>query len=287
MHPDEVATDTDLVRRLVAAQLPQWAHLPVAPVPSAGTDNALYLLGDRLVVRLPRIHWARDDVAKEQRWLPVLAPHLPVAVPVPVAQGAPGEGYPWAWSVYRWLDGQTPARGATYDDDVLARDLAGFVAALQQVDVTGAPPASRGVPLVQRDAATRAALAAVADEVDVTAAAAVWEDALAAPPWDAAPRWVHGDLAPGNLLLTGGRLTAVIDFGACGVGDPACDLVVAWNLLRPGARDAYRAALDVDDATWRRGRGWALSIALIQLPYYRDTDPPLADSSRQVLRALL
>jgi aminoglycoside phosphotransferase (APT) family kinase protein len=292
MHADEVATDADLIRRLLAAQFPAWAELPIAPVASSGTDNALYRLGDDLAVRMPRIHWAVGQVEKEARWLPELAPRLPLAIPAPLAVGEPDEGYPWRWGVYRWLEGETlqPGRG---DDQVsLARDLGRFVRALHAIDASGGPaPGShnsgRGRPLIDRDDATRTALESLRDEIDVEAALALWNVALAAPACDRPPVWVHGDLQAGNLLATDGRLSAVIDFGCLGAGDPAVDLLPAWNLFSGEAREAFRSELNVDDATWTRGEGWALSVAAIALPYYRETNSTLADSSRRVFAALL
>jgi aminoglycoside phosphotransferase (APT) family kinase protein len=295
MHADEVPTDAALVRRLLAAQMPQWAGLSIAPVPSAGTDNALYRLGDDMVVRLPRIHWAVEQVDKEQRWLPWLAPQLPLAIPEPLALGEPGDGYPWRWSVYRWLPGESVAATWAGDWQQLARDLGGFVAALQRLDATHGPPpgdhnVGRGVPLVRRDAYTRQsidAMRALPGMPDADAATAAWEAALRAPAWDGAPVWLHGDLQAGNLLLVDGRLSAVIDFGCLGVGDPACELSVAWNLFDAPTREVFRAALDVDDATWARGRGWALSVALVALPYYHITNPRLAGISRFAIREVL
>ncbi len=285
MHADELETDVSLVRRLLAAQFPQWADLPIRPVPSAGTDNALYRLGEDMAVRLPRIEWAVGAVEKEQRWLPKLAPHLPLAIPVPLGLGSPAEGYPWHWSVYRWLDGEEATVARICDLGEAATDLAQFVAALQRIDARGGPrpgPTNRGVPLATRDEYTRSAIAALGGMVDTGAVTEAWEAALRAPVWDGSPVWIHGDLAPGNLLVVDGRLTAVIDFGALNVGDPAADLIVAWNLFPAGVRGVYRAVLQVDDATWARGRGWALSVALIQLPYYQSTNPVLAASSRVI-----
>lgn len=287
MHADEVDTDVALVGRLLAAQFPHWADLPIEPVRSAGTDNALYRLGNDMVVRLPRIDWAVAARDKEHEWLPRLAPLLPVAIPVPLAKGIPGEGYPWPWSVYPWLGGENPTVGRIADPDSLARELAQFVEALHRIDPAGGPPAGRGVPLAKRDDPTRTALVALRGMIDTDAATATWEAALRTPAWSGPSVWVHGDLSPGNLLLQGGQLTAVIDFGGVGVGDPACDLIVAWNLLPADARRVFRTDLGVDDATWARGRGWALSVALIQLPYYRDTNPALAANARHVIREVL
>ena len=287
MHVGEVDTDAGLVRRLLAGQFPQWADLAIERVRSAGTDNALYRLGDELVARLPRIHWAVGGVDKDLRWLPMLAPLLPAAIPVPLAKGAPAEGYPWEWGVYPWLDGENPRVGGIADAESLARDTARFVDALHRVELEGGPPAGRGVPLALRDEPTRTAIGDLEGMVATDAVTAAWDDALSVAPWNGPPVWVHGDLAGGNLLLRSGKLAAVIDWGGLGVGDPACDLIVAWNLLPARARSVFRAEVGVDDATWARGRGWALSVALIQLPYYRETNPALAANARHVIREVL
>ena len=287
MHVDELHTDADLVLRLLAGQFPEWATLPIEPVASSGTDNALYRLGGDMVVRLPRIQWAVAGVEKEQEWLPRLAPLLPVAVPVPLAQGTPAEGYPWPWSVYRWLDGHNPAAGRIADPSSLAADVARFVVALRRIDTAGGPPSRRGVPLAHIDKETRTAIGALEGLIDTHATSGAWEAALRTPPWSGSPVWTHGDLMPGNLLTQHGRLTAVIDFGVVGVGDPACDLIAAWTILPREAREVFRAEVCADDATWARGRGWALSIALIQLPYYEDTAPVLAANARRVIREVL
>ena len=288
MHADEIETDVPLVRRLLAAQFPEWAGLPIERVRSAGTDNALYRLGEDLVVRLPRIHWAVDGVGKDMLWLPKLAPLLPVAVPVPLAKGEPAEDYPWTWGVYPWLAGENPAIDSVPDAKSLTNEVADFVKALHRVDLAGGPAARRGRPLAEvQDEEARAALAELKGMIDVDAATAAWNAAIQAPPWTGRPVWVHGDLLAGNLLLEGRRLTGVIDWGGVGIGDPACDLIVAWGLLPRDLRPAFRAKLGVDDETWARGRGWALSIGLIALPYYKDTNPVLAATARQLIREVL
>jgi len=291
MHQDEVDTSAALVGRLLAEQFPQWADLPITPVPSAGTDNALYRLGDALAVRLPRIHWAVGQVDKEATWLPRLAPALPLAVPTVLAHGAPGAGYPYPWAVYRWLGGANAAEAPPADMSQAALDLAHFLLALQRLDTTGGPAALdhglRGAPLAGRDADTRQAIAALGDTMDAAAATAVWEEALRAREWHRPPVWFHGDLLPGNLLVADGRLSAVIDWNGLGVGDPACDLVIAWALFAGESRAAFRAALGVDDATWARGRGHALSQALIFIPYYRHTNPLGVAYHRRTLAAVL
>ncbi|HUH06557.1 MAG TPA: aminoglycoside phosphotransferase family protein [Egibacteraceae bacterium] len=261
-------SDAGLVRRLLSEQFPQWADLSIEPVASAGTDNALYRLGEDMVVRLPRVDWALGQVEKEQQWLPRLAPLLPLAVPAPLAMGTPSERFGWHWSVYRWLDGESATVEPIEDLDRAASELGGFVAALQRIDPAGGPPpgahnVGRGEPLAIRDEATRAAISAIDRmidiDLDIVAVTSAWEAALGAPALDGPGMWIHGDLHIGNLLTADGRLSAVIDFGGLGVGDPACDLLIAWTLLCPDSRDIFRAALAVDDATWARGQGWALT----------------------------
>jgi aminoglycoside phosphotransferase (APT) family kinase protein len=280
MHADEVHSDVPLVRRLLAAQFPAWASLPIDRVRSSGTVNALYRLGDEMVVRLPRTDWGAGAVDRELRWMPKIAPLLPIASPVPLAKGTPAAGYPWEWGVYPWLEGENPTVDGNADPDQLARELARFVDALHGIDLAGGPPAVRGAALERWDDPTRAALTALQGTIDTDAAAAAWDEALRTPAWPGPPVWIHGDLMPANLLVRGGTLTGVIDWEGFGVGDPACDLMVAWNLLPAGARGVFRIELGVDDATWTRGRGWALWTGLVALPYYKETNPALADNAR-------
>ena len=273
MHPDEVPTSGSLAENLVAAQFPEWAKLPVERVASFGTDHALYRLGPELVARLPRREVNQGSLRRERRWLPRLAPHLPLAVPTPVADGRPGFGYPFEWSVYRWLEGEAAEHEPVADAAQAAADLAEFVAALQRIDPSGGPGpgphnAFRGVPLARRDAGTRASIDELRDDIDARAAIALWEEALAAPEWHRPPVWHHGDLDVRNLLVTNGRLSGVIDFGCLGVGDPACDVAVAWKVLPAEERGRFREALSVDDATWTRARGWVVSQAVNALSYY-------------------
>ena len=290
MHADEVETDAALVRRLLATQFPQWADLPIEPIPSGGTDHAIYRLGEDMSVRLPRIRWAVGQAEKERHWLPRLAPHLPLAVPVPLAHGTPGEGYPWPWSVQQWLAGDNATVAYIADLEEAAVEVAGFVTALQRIDPSPGPLAaagSRGGPLANRDAGTREAIAALQGEIDTDAATGAWEKALEAPDWDRPPVWLHGDLLPGNVLVEDGRVSAIIDFGSFAVGDPACDTMIAWSLFSGKSREMYRAALAVDDATWARGRGCALSQALIALPYYLNTNPAIVGTSRRAIAEVL
>ncbi|MFI6051175.1 aminoglycoside phosphotransferase family protein [Streptomyces violascens] len=291
MHPGQHPMGDDLVRALIAGQLPQWAGLAVRRFPSGGTVNAMYRLGDAMVVRLPLVKGGASDVSLEQEWLPRLAPLLPTAIPEAVGFGRPAQGYPWPWSVYRWLGGKNPEAGALAEPSLLAEDLAGFVTAMRGIDLPGAPTAHRGGPLGSLDTETRAAieqLRALPEEgIDCDAVTAVWQEAMRAPEWDGPPVWLHADLMPGNLLVDAGRLTGVIDFGCTGMGDPACELFPAWNLLPAVARAVFREAVDVDDATWNRGRARTLSQALIALPYYRMTNPAMAHNARHVIREVM
>ena len=289
MHADEVETDVTLVRRLLAGQFPQWAGLTIDPVVSYGTDHDIYRLGDHLAARLPRIGWATEQAAKEAEWLPKLAPHLPLAVPVQLARGHPAEGYPFEWSVYEWLPGEN-ANGRIDDLDQAAVDLAAFVIALRRVDTTGAhprPPGGRGAPLAEVDKYVRRSVAELGDRIDGDATLLSWEKSLNAPAWEGEQVWVHGDLLPGNLLVVDGRLSAVIDFGGLNVGDPACDLQPAWNVFAGDSRERYRAELQVDDASWLRGRGWALCQAVAALPYYWDTNPGMISQASHALAEVL
>ena len=277
MHVGELDIDVPLVRRLLAVQFPQWAGLPIEPVRSSGTDNAIYRLGAEMLVRLPRIDWAVGQVQKEQEWLPKLAPLLRIAIPAPLALGMPCEWYPWNWSVYGWLDGEVATMENLADPKQFAIELAEFIESLRQIDTAGGPVSgshnsSRGVPLATRDATVRASLASLHGIIDTELALKAWEVALRTSVWHGAPVWIHGDLQAGNLLTGKGRLSAVIDFGCLGVGDPACDLIVAWNLLSAETREVFRTTLAMDDLTWARGKGWALSIGLIALPYYLHTN---------------
>jgi aminoglycoside phosphotransferase (APT) family kinase protein len=294
MHDDDVPVDEQLVRTLIRRQARQWAGLPLRLVDEIGTDNVLFRLGDRLVVRLPRGGRSARSLEKECEWLPRLGTSLPVDIPAVRLVGRPERDYPWPWAVYDWLAGARATEDRVHDAARLARDLAGFITALQVVDAAGAPPPGehnfhRGVPLADRDAATRTAIDALAATLDIEAVRAVWDDALAAPTWSSPPLWIHGDLDRQNLLVdAAGGLAGVIDFGGLGAGDPACDVMAAWKLFDPPARETFRAALAVDDATWRRSRGWAVSQAVIALAYYTDeTHPVLVRESRRWLAAVV
>jgi aminoglycoside phosphotransferase (APT) family kinase protein len=292
MHPDQVDVDASAVVRLVEDQFPQWRGLPVERVTSHGTVNALFRVGTDLVARFPlRPH--EDDVleelAAEQAHARFMAPHLPLPVPEPVAMGRASAAYPGPWSVFRWIPGEPAGPHGVHDWETLAVDLADVVRAFRSVPTGGRRwgGRGRGGPLQAHDEGVCRALADSAHLVDVSALAALWGDCLAAHPHAGPDVWIHTDLMPGNLLVDGGRLRAVIDLGPGAVGDPAVGLMPAWNLLPSPARATFREALGVADAMWRRGRGWAIVQAAIALPYYIETNPVMAATARHTLDALV
>jgi aminoglycoside phosphotransferase (APT) family kinase protein len=274
MHADELPIDAALVRRLLAAQLPGCADLPLEPVRHLGTDNAIFRLGDELAVRLPRREHNVLGLRKELRWLPELAPLLPLAIPEPVAAGEPGEGYPLEWAVYRWLPGE-PAYEQAPEDPL--PELVALLAAFRAIDPTGGPPpgqhnAFRGAPLAPGDEIVRAKIAELGLEHE---GLPIWEEALAAGEWEGEPVWVHGDLDVRNVLVTGAKLSGILDFGTLGVGDPAADVMVGWKMLDASRRKAFRRELEIDDATWARSRASVLAQAVNALSYYTDENNPI------------
>jgi aminoglycoside phosphotransferase (APT) family kinase protein len=266
-QPMDVLIDAQLVTALVAEQFPGWSDLPVAQVLPGGWDNRTFRLGDELSVRLPSSEAYVLQVEKEQRWLPILAPQLSMPVPLPVGLGRPSERFPFPWSVYRWLPGHVASADLIAHDEAFAADLGGFLAELQRADASGGPPPGahnffRGNSPAVYDEQTRRAIAALGDTIDTAIVREIWEAALSTR-WTADPVWFHGDVSEGNLLVEGERLAAVIDFGTSGIGDPACDLVIAFTTFRGVARKAFRAHRGLDEATWARARGWAIWKALI------------------------
>jgi aminoglycoside phosphotransferase (APT) family kinase protein len=276
-RPERITVDAGQVHRLVAGQFPQWAGLPVRPVARGGWDNFTFHVGDTLVARLPSAAEYALAVGKEHRWLPELARGLPLPIPAPLARGRPGAGYPFEWSIYPWLPGFPASADGIADPVRFALDLAGFLTALRGVDAAGGPQPGlhnwfRGGGPDTYAGSVERALTALDGRVDTGLAREIWNSAVAAP-WDGVDRWFHGDLAAGNLLLGDGRLAAVIDFGTCGVGDPACDLAIAWTLLTAEGREAFRDRLSLDEATWARGRGWALWKTLVSCAQSADAEP--------------
>ena len=283
--------DVSLARRLIDSQFPQWSQLPITPVEVDGWDNRTFRLGSELTIRLPSGPWYAMQIDKEQRWLPVLAHQLPLPIPLPVARGEPDAGFPYPWSVYRWLDGELASQAQIDDLSAFASALAGFLTALRRVDATGGPAPGqhnffRGGPLGTYEEEALQAIDTLGDEIPTAAVRRVWEDAMSTA-WDRAPVWLHGDVATGNLLVRDGRLGAVLDFGSSGVGDPACDMVIAWTFLSGSSRDRFRAEIDVDAGTWSRGRGWALWKALISLAGQLEREAPHAAPARRDIEQVL
>jgi aminoglycoside phosphotransferase (APT) family kinase protein len=286
MHADEVHIDAALVRRLLAEQFPRWADLPISAVQSTGTVNAIYRLGDHLYARLPRVQTYAQDLDKEWHWLPKLTPRLSLRVPEPVGKGHPASSYPFSWAIYGWIDGQPYSDELVDDEHQAAKDLAQFVVELRRIDPVGAPRGGRK-PLRELDAVTRAAIESARAGIDSDAATAAWERALQAPAWEGRPVWIHTDLLRPNVLVHGGRLCAVIDFGGIGVGDPAADVIAAWSVFSHTGRGTFRCALDVDDGTWNRARGFALHQAAMIIPYYGETNPGFVALAKRTVEEVL
>lgn len=283
--------DRSLVSRLIALQFPQWADLAIEPVANDGHDNRTFRLGEEMSIRMPSGRLYAEHVGIEHESLPKIAPHLPLPIPVPVGRGAPAFGYPWQWSINKWIEGDTASVDRIDDLKAFAEDLAGFLNALQATDAKGAPPPGeenfyRGGDLSVYDAQTRDSIETLGSMIHGDKAAAVWKEALGARAVGR-PVWVHGDIAPGNLLVKSGRLCAVIDFGQLAAGDPSCDLAIAWTLFSGPSRQAFRERLRVDEATWIRGKGWALWKALITLLQHDGTDHPDSSSAMRKVRAIL
>lgn len=263
---EKIHIDVPLVRHLVKTQFPQWADLEIKPVECSGWDNKTFHLGKHMTVRLPSHAEYAAQVTTEQYWLPKLGPQLPLPISMPLAMGKPDAEYPLPWSIYQWLDGSTASLERITNLYQFAKSLAEFLHAFQQCDTTGGPLAGehnfyRGGDLAVYDAETREAIAKLQDKNYATATTKVWNMALAST-WQRPPVWVHGDMAVGNLLVNHGQLSAVIDFGQLCIGDPACDLAIAWKLFNGESRHIFRAILNLDSATWARGRGWTLWKAL-------------------------
>ncbi|MDP9346864.1 MAG: aminoglycoside phosphotransferase family protein [Actinomycetota bacterium] len=283
--------DESLARRLIDSQFPQWSHLPIRAFELDGWDNRSFRLGSGLTVRLPSGNWYAKQVDKEQRWLPVLALELPLPIPSPVAKGEPDAAFPYPWSVYRWLDGEPASTARIGDLSDFATTLARFLNALGRIDATAGPAPGqhnffRGDPPATYEEETIRAIDTLGDEIPAEDVKRVWADAMATS-WERDPVWFHGDVAAGNLLVRHGRLAAVLDFGSSGVGDPACDTVLAWTFLSGSSRDRFRAELDVDAGTWSRGRGWALWKALITLVGHLERGAPEAAVPRREIERIL
>jgi aminoglycoside phosphotransferase (APT) family kinase protein len=283
MHEDEVTVDDATVRGLLDDQFPRWADRRLLRIADSGTDNAIYRLGNDLGIRLPRVRWAEAQIEKECQWLQRLASSLPIEVPVPVARGRPGRGYPYPWLVYPWLKGTSLDRAVVDDWNGIAEGVAEFVRALQQHPTEGGPhPTRRGTPMAQYDEAVQWGINQLDGVIDVDRARHVWQNALDAGDWTGRPVWIHADLLPGNILVSQGRLSGIIDWSAAGVGDPSCEAMLAWS-LPVNARRAYRRSLGLGDAAWARARGWVVEQTVFFIPYYATSLPLAVDQALERL----
>jgi aminoglycoside phosphotransferase (APT) family kinase protein len=304
LHHDEIPVALPLVRALVDVSFPDLAILPLRPLESSGSSNALFRLGHDLVVRLPRQPGGTATIDKEARWLPVVGSRLPVAVPEVVAVGEPALGYEERWSIVRWLPGVHPPAvetSAARDPrrHLLAEDLAAVVLALKRAHVPREARTDpdlrwyRGEPVVAMAEPTFAAIERCRRipglGLDLDEVTELWTEVVATCSGDhrQEPRWLHGDLVAENLLLTDGRLSAVLDFGGLSVGDPTVDLVSAWEVLDPPARKTFRRLVDVDEPTWERARAWALALGMMTFPYYWDTMPARCANRLAMVRSVL
>lgn len=287
MHEGEADIESTVVRRLLEVQFPELAQLPIRPVESMGTVNVIFRLGDDLCVRLPRLEEGDWSLEREWTWLPRLAPHLPLGIPKPVAMGHPTSWYPFCWAIYQWIDGAPYADDLVDDECDVARDLGRFVAAMRSMERAKDAPRAGRRPLRELDDVTRKAIKAANDVIDADAALAAWERALEAPAWDGTAVWIHANLLRPNLLIREGRLSAVIDFGSVGVGDPATDIIPAWSVFGPNGREVFRNELDVDDDTWNRARGIALHQAALIIPYYRLTNPGFVELAERTVKEII
>ncbi len=290
MKKQLVSINSALVKQLILSQFPQWKDLPIKPVALSGWDNRTYHLGDEMLVRLPSAESYAAQVDKEQTWLPILESKLPLQIPKPLALGQPEFGYPFNWSVYEWIEGRTLAEVES-EKQMLAKELADFLTNLYQIPVMEGPAAGahnfyRGGSLAVYDAETKQAIQVFDKSIDAKTTLRIWELALASS-WQNAPVWVHGDISPGNLIVRDGHLHAVIDFGLLSVGDPACDLVMAWNYFDSKSRKVFKEAMALDSNTWHRARGWALWKALIIASGISKTNAVEANSSYQIIEDII
>jgi aminoglycoside phosphotransferase (APT) family kinase protein len=286
MHEGEFDIDTVLVKQLLAEQFSHLAERPITVVRSTGTVNAIYRLGDDLCVRLPRVKAWAEGIDRERIWLPKLASHISLNIPKLHAQGKPTSWYPCPWAIYHWLEGSPYQDNLIRDERQAAHDLVNFILELRSADISGSPRGGRN-PLAELNTLTRSAIEASQGVINTDAASEAWIRSLETQPWNGKPVWIHGDLLKPNLLVQGGRLCAVIDFGGVGIGDPAMDMVPAWSVFNKIGRDAFRQALDIDDNTWNRARGYALHQAVMIIPYYPETNPQFVILAKRTVDEVL
>jgi aminoglycoside phosphotransferase (APT) family kinase protein len=287
LHVDELHIDVSLVNQLLKEQFPQWVNLNLELIHPAGTDNVMYRLGSDKVVRLPRTKRSAISLEKEHRWLSKLAPCLPIKIPMILGEGRPSDNYPLPWLICSFLEGQNLMEGNSLDYSQAAVDLGNFVAAMQKIDAKGGPKCRRGQPLAMRNQEMQESIPLMSDLYDTTLLTSVWERALKEPTWEEDPVWIHGDLHAGNLLVENGRVTAVVDFGLAGIGDPASDLMLAWTLLTQETRLIFRSIVKPEEATWKRGRAWAFTLGVVAYPYYCNSNPTFAKLAKRAIDEVL
>lgn len=259
---DNIKIDTNLVKKLIAEQFPQWQSLSIHPVAQSGWDNRTFHLGEEMVIRLPSDKEYEPQIEKEYRWLPSLSKQLSFQITQPIALGKPSSTYPWHWSINRWIEGESASRQNIHDIKFFAEALGACLKEFQSLDATGGPLAGahnfyRGGLLNAYDHEMRLAIPKIKNFHEQSLAASLWQEALASK-WHLRPVWVHGDIAVGNILVHSGRLHGLIDFGQLAIGDPACDLVIAWNFFSSEERSVFKKAVQLDNDTWIRALGWAL-----------------------------
>ncbi|HSU80259.1 MAG TPA: aminoglycoside phosphotransferase family protein [Candidatus Angelobacter sp.] len=286
-----IKINVDLVAKLIIDQFPEWSDLEISPVKVSGNDNRTFHLGDHMSVRLPSEAAYVAQVEKEQKWLPLLAPHLTLPIPQPLKKGLPSDDYPWPWSINKWLEGETVSHTNVHNLNQFARDLGAFLRELQAIDSSNGPLAGahnfyRGGSLTVYDNESREAINKNKDTFNKSLLKEIWELALSSK-WESTPVWVHGDIAPGNLLVNDSKLCAVIDFGILGVGDPACDAVMAWTFFDEESRKVFKNVLNMDEETWCRARGWALWKALITYDEFKMSNTALATESFQIINSIV
>lgn len=287
LHKKEAKLSLEVVNQLLNEQFPEWSHQVIYPLNHQGTDNVMLKLGEDKIVRFPRTQRSEKSLKKECLWLPKLDSNLPIQIPHILGVGQPSEQYPYQWAIVNFLEGSCPSDSNPLDLTLAAKGLGHFIKELQKADIANAPLCSRKCPAMSSDKETRESMLALSDVFDIKAIAKLWDSALEVPPWKMDPVWLHGDIHAGNLLVQDRRLTGVIDFGMAGVGDPACDLMVAWMLFDQDTREIFHSAVNPDEAMWDRARGCALHFGIMAYSYYKDRDPFLAGLAKRTLNEIL
>ncbi len=281
----------DLVRRMITKQFPQWSHLTIRPVAEMGNDNRTFHLGDTMSVRLPSQKCYAAQAQKEQYFLPKLQKHLTMKIPTIVGEGEACDEFPYAWSIYAWIDGETAKRENIVDKVQFAKDLAEFLLAFQSIDCSCGPVAGehnfyRGGDLAVYNQETREVIACLEGYFDSEQLLSLWEESLQSK-WDKPPVWVHGDLVATNMLVKDGKLHAIIDFGILGVGDPACDLSMYWTFFDKEEREVFKKTLALDEDTWIRARGWVLWKSLLLFREYLGNDERKEQEAKRIIMDIL